>query len=241
VFLQQVQGRSALTAGLWLLPVGVLTAACAPVAGRMMARAGARPPILAGLGAACLAFVALLRLDPGTSFPDVWWAFALLGVGTGLALPPMTATAVGAVRAQQAGMASAIHNASRQIGQTFAVAILGTILFARAGDAADQRRTDGGGGRRLGRRPALGARRGGRGAGLRGRGDRRAAPARAGLALGGRQLDAEPRHAHGEREVAAPPMRVVAAGQLQLRGVPRLEAVAVAQELEGDVPALVVA
>jgi DHA2 family methylenomycin A resistance protein-like MFS transporter len=140
VFLQQVQGRSALTAGLWLLPVGVLTAACAPVAGRMMARAGARPPILAGLGAACLAFVALLRLDPGTSFPDVWWAFALLGVGTGLALPPMTATAVGAVRAQQAGMASAIHNASRQIGQTFAVAILGTILFARAGDAADQRR-----------------------------------------------------------------------------------------------------
>jgi MFS transporter, DHA2 family, methylenomycin A resistance protein len=61
-------------------------------------------------------------------------------VGTGLALPPMTATAVGAVHAQRAGMASAIHNASRQIGQTFAVAILGTILFARAGDAAEQQR-----------------------------------------------------------------------------------------------------
>jgi DHA2 family methylenomycin A resistance protein-like MFS transporter len=135
VFLQQVQGRSALTAGLWLLPTGMLTAACSPLAGRLMARAGARTPILAGLAAACLAFAALLRLDPEASLSSMWWAFALLGVGTGLALPPMTATAVGAVPAERAGMASAIHNASRQIGQTFAVAILGTILFTRAGDA----------------------------------------------------------------------------------------------------------
>jgi DHA2 family methylenomycin A resistance protein-like MFS transporter len=34
-------------------------------------------------------------------------------------------------------MASALHNASRQLGQTFGVAILGTVILAHAGAAAD--------------------------------------------------------------------------------------------------------
>ena len=136
VFLQQVQERSALETGLWLLPMGALTAACALPAGRLTARTGARTPILAGLATACAGFVGLLGLEPQSSFGEAWWALALLGVGTGLALPPMTATAVSAAGLAQAGMASAIHNASRQVGQTFAVAVLGTILFARAGDVA---------------------------------------------------------------------------------------------------------
>ena len=33
-------------------------------------------------------------------------------------------------------MASAIHNATRQLGQTFGVAVLGTIILARAGTDA---------------------------------------------------------------------------------------------------------
>jgi EmrB/QacA subfamily drug resistance transporter len=137
VFFQQVQGRSALEAGLCLLPQGVLTAACAPLAGRLTARLGPRPPILAGMAVAFAAILSLLRLQPGTPVAEFWWAFALLGVGTGLALPPMTVTAISAVRTQDAGMASAIHNATRQLGQTFGVAVLGTIILARAGAGAD--------------------------------------------------------------------------------------------------------
>jgi len=134
LFLQQVQDRSALETGLWLLPMGALTAACAPLAGWLTARTGARTPILAGLATACAGFVVLLGLEPRTSFADAWWGIALLGVGTGLAMPPMTATAVSAAGSAHAGMASAIHNASRQVGQTFAVAVLGTLLFAEAGE-----------------------------------------------------------------------------------------------------------
>ena len=82
------------------------------------------------------AVVSLMRLQPGTPVAQFWWAFALLGVGTGLALPPMTVTAISAVRSEDAGMASAIHNATRQLGQTFGVAVLGTIILARAGTDA---------------------------------------------------------------------------------------------------------
>ena len=132
IFLQDGQGRSALEAGLWILPQGALTAMSAPIAGRLVARYGPKPPILAGLAATTAGFLALLGLDTATTLPEAWATFAVIGIGTGLALPPMTVIALGAARPQEAGMASAIHNASRQLGQTFAVAILGTIVFAHA-------------------------------------------------------------------------------------------------------------
>lgn len=128
IYFQQIQGRSALEAGLCLLPQGLLTALCAPLA----------IPILAGMAMAAIAVLALVRLEPATPIGDVWWAFALFGAGAGIALPPMTVTALAAAPAEQAGMASAIHNASRQLGQTFGVAVLGTIILAYAGEAADR-------------------------------------------------------------------------------------------------------
>jgi DHA2 family methylenomycin A resistance protein-like MFS transporter len=143
VYFQQVQGRSALETGLCLLPQGLFTALCAPLAGRMTARVGPRLPIVTGMAMACLAVLALLRLEPGTPIGDVWWALALFGAGAGIALPPMTITALAAVPSAQAGMASAIHNASRQLGQTFGVAVLGTIILAYAGEAAEHGRLTG--------------------------------------------------------------------------------------------------
>jgi DHA2 family methylenomycin A resistance protein-like MFS transporter len=143
VYFQQVQGRSALETGLCLVPQGLLTAVCAPFAGRMAARTGPRLPILVGMGMACVATLALLRLEADTPIGDVWWALALFGAGAGIALPPMTITALAAVPAEQAGMASAIHNASRQLGQTFGVAVLGTIILASASAAAEHGRLTG--------------------------------------------------------------------------------------------------
>lgn len=145
VFFQQIQGRSALEAGLCLLPQGVMTAACAPVAGRMTARLGPRPPILAGMAMVAVAVLALVTLERGTSVAGFWWAFALLGAGTGIALPAMTVTALSAAPAARAGMASALHNASRQLGQTFGVAVLGTVILARAGEAGEGGTIDGAG------------------------------------------------------------------------------------------------
>ncbi len=130
IFLQRVQGHSALEAGLTLLPQGTLTALLAPVSGRWNARSGPRPPIAAGMAILIAGFVALLPMDAGTSLLETSAAYALLGAGIGLALPTMTAVALDSARVGAAGMAGAIHQTSRQLGQTFAVAILGTIVFA---------------------------------------------------------------------------------------------------------------
>lgn len=143
-FLQQVRGEAPGTAGLHLLPFGGAVALLAPVSGRTVARAGPRPPILLGLGVACLATLVLrVRLDVDLSGGALWWSFMLLGAGVGLALPPMTVVAISAVDRARTGMASAAHNASRQIGQALGVAVVGAVVFAGAGSGV----ANGGGGR----------------------------------------------------------------------------------------------
>jgi DHA2 family methylenomycin A resistance protein-like MFS transporter len=72
----------------------------------------------------------LLRLAPGTPITAIWWNFALVGAGVGLCLTPMTSIALSAVAPARAGMASAVHNALRQLGQVLGVAVLGAVLYA---------------------------------------------------------------------------------------------------------------
>lgn len=59
--------------------------------------------MLLGLAFAAAAVLALKRLQPTTSIAECWWALALLGAGTGLALPSMTITALASVPAAEAG------------------------------------------------------------------------------------------------------------------------------------------
>lgn len=140
VFLQQVQGHSALEAGLCLLPQGVLVAMFGPVAGRVTGRRGPRLPILAGLALCCVSYVAFAGVGADTPIWQISAIFALLGVVGGIGLPPMTVTAMSAAPAEQVGMASAVHAAGRQLGQTLGVAILGTVIYVVAGhDAAGDR------------------------------------------------------------------------------------------------------
>lgn len=136
-FFQQIQGRSALESGFCLLPLGLAVMLVAPVAGRLTPRLGARVLMLGGLAVAGAATLLMLRLEPDLGYGAIWWNVALVGIGTGMALPPMTVTALSTVEPARTGMASAVHNASRQVGQTLGVAVLGTIIAAHAGEGAD--------------------------------------------------------------------------------------------------------
>jgi MFS transporter, DHA2 family, methylenomycin A resistance protein len=129
-YFQQVQGRSALGAGLAVLPVGVGFFVGAPLSGRIVGRVGPRAPMVFGLALCGAAMLGLLRLGVDSSIGDVWWDLFAVGLGGGLSLTPMTATAMAAVRSERAGMASAVHNSMRQFGQALGVAVLGSLVYA---------------------------------------------------------------------------------------------------------------
>jgi MFS transporter, DHA2 family, methylenomycin A resistance protein len=128
-YFQQVQGRSALGAGLSVLPIGLGFFAGAQLSGRLVGRFGPREPMVGGLTLCGAAMLGLLRLRVASGIGSVWWDLAAVGLGGGLCLTPMTATAMAAVRSARAGMASAIHNSMRQIGQALGVAVLGSLVY----------------------------------------------------------------------------------------------------------------
>jgi DHA2 family methylenomycin A resistance protein-like MFS transporter len=128
-YFQQVQGHSALMAGLDVTAIGVF-AVGAGASGRLVGHFGPRWPMITGLVIAGTATLGLLRLGPTTGIGAIWWNFAVLGGGIGLCLTPMTAVAMSATGAAQAGMVSAVHNAFRQVGQVFGVSVLGALVYA---------------------------------------------------------------------------------------------------------------
>jgi MFS transporter, DHA2 family, methylenomycin A resistance protein len=130
-YFQQAQGHSALAAGLDVSSIGIFFALGASASGRLTGRFGARWPMIVGLVIAGGATFGLLRLGVTTGIGAIWWNFALLGVGTGLCLTPMTAVAMSATDASKAGMVSSVHSTFRQVGQVFGVAVLGALVYAR--------------------------------------------------------------------------------------------------------------
>jgi len=129
-YFQQVQGHSPISAGIDVAAIGVAFAIATVVSGKLVGRIGERVPLVAGLVIAGVATLGLLRLNVGTPIGAIWWNFALLGAGIGLCGTPMSTIAMSAVDVPRAGMASAVVNAVRQVGQVFGVAVLGALVYA---------------------------------------------------------------------------------------------------------------
>ncbi|MFE3165087.1 MFS transporter [Streptomyces sp. NPDC059224] len=113
-------------------------------AGWLMHRISARWMITGGLLLVAAAQFALTGLAADTSFASAAWRLALLGLGMGLVVTPMTATAVASVPHHLAGMAAAGNNAFRQVGGALGPAVLGALLTTRAVGALPGHLTDAG-------------------------------------------------------------------------------------------------
>ena len=130
LYLQDARGLSPLLAGLHMLPMATVMAIGAVASSRILARRGARLPMLAaGLGLA-VGGVLLSRLTESSSLGTLIVAFIIFGIGSGVVNAPITYTAVSGMPASQAGVASGIASTSRQVGQSLGVAITGSILAA---------------------------------------------------------------------------------------------------------------
>jgi EmrB/QacA subfamily drug resistance transporter len=130
LYLQDVLGMSALYAGLHMLPMAVVMALGAVLSSRILARRGARLPMLAA-GVGLTAGGALSAgLTTSSATGAIIIAFAIFGVGAGMVNAPITYAAVSGMPVSQAGVASGIASTSRQVGAALGVAVTGSILAA---------------------------------------------------------------------------------------------------------------
>ena len=144
LYLQNVKGYSPSAAGIRILATTAAMMFISPLTGRLVGRFGPKLPLAIGCMSCGTGLLLLSRLEPATPFSSFWWQMSMLGVGMSLAMPSMTAAVMGSVPPARAGVASAVSNTSRQMGGVFGIALLGTLVSARAGaDPSPARFTDG--------------------------------------------------------------------------------------------------
>ncbi|MEU5566921.1 MFS transporter [Micromonospora musae] len=137
LYLQQVNDYSALRGGLAMAPASAATAIASILSGRLMARLGSRVLLVAGAVLAAGGMLWMAQLSAGDGYAThILPPTVLTMFGTGLTFVPMATLATQDVARQDAGLASGLLNASRQIGGALGLAALVTITAARSEDFA---------------------------------------------------------------------------------------------------------
>jgi len=137
LYLQQVQGASALRVGLEFLPLALVIGAGAHLCSRLLPRAGSRLLIVAGLvlmGAGALLLTGVsARSGYLTGFLP---GLLVVGAGTGLVLPATAITAMSEVAEDRAGTAAGLMTAAHEIGAALGVAVFSAAAVATGGGIA---------------------------------------------------------------------------------------------------------
>jgi MFS family permease len=130
LYLQEVRGYRALTAGLFLVPMALVMAFSAPLCGRVIAARGTRTPLLVAGTGITAGGVLLTFLTAASPAWYVLLSCVVLGAGMGWVNAPVTNNAVAGMPRARAGTASGIASTSRQVGSSLGVAVTGSVLAA---------------------------------------------------------------------------------------------------------------
>jgi MFS family permease len=140
LFLQQTAGYSATDAGLSLLPLTVIIFLLSKRFGAFSDRVGPRLLMGAGPLVAAAGVLLFLRLDrSGDYVSEILPGVILFGLGLAMTVAPLTATVLGAVEEEHAGIASGVNNAIARVAGLLAIAALGAVVSAQFTARLDQR------------------------------------------------------------------------------------------------------
>jgi DHA2 family methylenomycin A resistance protein-like MFS transporter len=127
LYLQDVQDRTALTAGVTLLPLFVPLVLLAPVGGAVISRIGPRAPAVAGLLLAALGVALTTTWTSGSGYAVLLPALLLWGIGLAVLTPAVVSAALASVPPDRTGLASGINNTARQAGGAIGIAAYGAL------------------------------------------------------------------------------------------------------------------
>jgi EmrB/QacA subfamily drug resistance transporter len=135
LYLQGVNGATALETGLGFLPFAVSIGLSAHVASAVMPRSGSRVLVAAGLVLTAVGALGLaLAPDRAAYGADILPGLLAIGFGVGLVFPGVSVTAMSRVEPEQTGLAAGVLSTAHEIGAALGVAILAAV--AAIGDAA---------------------------------------------------------------------------------------------------------
>ncbi|HEV3380562.1 MAG TPA: MFS transporter [Trebonia sp.] len=133
-YFQAVRGYDPLRAGVATLPFAIITGALSPVAIILMKRFGTKIVVTAGLALMSGGFVISVLTPVGANYwHQIIAAMSLMAAGLALTTSPATDAIMGALPRGKAGAGSAVNDATREVGGTLGVAIVGSVLNSAYG------------------------------------------------------------------------------------------------------------
>ena len=138
LFLQNAAGYSAVAAGTASIPVTIVMFLTSMRFGALADRYGPRffmgvGPIVASVG-----MVLLTQMEADLDYlTELLPPLLIFAVGLSMTVAPLTATVLSGADEHNAGIASGVNNAIARLAGLLGIAIVGAIVAARYGDAAD--------------------------------------------------------------------------------------------------------
>jgi EmrB/QacA subfamily drug resistance transporter len=138
----QAHGYSALQTAFGMLPMGVSVIVLSRFAPRLVKRFGVRAVLTIGPAIVAVGFTLVALLEP---LPSYWLGFfpgiAVIGLGMGITVAPLTTSVINAADPRHVGIASGINNAVSRVAGLLTIAAF-TVLLAGLYEASMQRSLD---------------------------------------------------------------------------------------------------
>jgi DHA2 family multidrug resistance protein len=132
IYLQTLMGYTPTLAGMVLGPGGLATLIAMPLAGRLVTKMNPKAVLAFGIVVAAYATHLMSQFNLTADFYTIIWPRVVLGVGMGFLFIPLTTITMGGIRKEDMGNASAIYNLLRNLGGSFGVAFVTTMIARRA-------------------------------------------------------------------------------------------------------------
>ena len=132
IFLQTMMGYPALQSGYALSPRGIGAFITTSIVGRLVGRVRNRSLIAIGFVLLAISSFWLGHINLQISKWNIIWPSVLNGIAISFIFVPLTTSAMGQLEQEQMGNATGIFNLMRNLGGSFGIALVSTLLVRRA-------------------------------------------------------------------------------------------------------------
>lgn len=136
-YIQLVLGYSPLQTAFALVPLAIPVLVLGVATPWFLPRIGLRMAVVIGLVFIAAGLVSMRILDADSAYLDMAWPMLIMSTGIGLCTAPTTSAIMNAVPNDKQGVASAVNDATREIGAALGIAVAGSFLASQYNSALD--------------------------------------------------------------------------------------------------------
>jgi EmrB/QacA subfamily drug resistance transporter len=131
IFLQNIQGLTAMESGILLMPQSIAMAVMMPISGKLMDKYGVGPIGFVGLVVMTVTTVELYNLASDTPHEWIDMILTIRGLGIGLCMMTLSTVGMNALPRQSISNGSSLSNVLRQVMSSFAIALITVVMQER--------------------------------------------------------------------------------------------------------------